>query len=386
MKQLLQAFVDRRRRPELHSGHPCPFRGGLLAKLAEPLGCTFEVRPRSWNGVGQKAHREADHNRLHPRLEQADPGARAECQVHETHVHAEAAQDEDGSVEHEGHEQWQRMEGLGIDGRDDDEREDVVHDDHGEHERPQAIGEPRPDEREQAEREGGVGRHRDSPAVRRRMTGVEREVDGDRPRHASDSGQDRQREPSPVPQLAQVELAPRLEPDHEEEERHQPAVHPVAQIEGYAPPTELDRERRPPQRVIRGRVDVHPHERGNGGAEQEGGAAGLRAQKRAQRRLQGPRPRSFAGRLPIPRGQAVIDRACRISTTARLAPPPRTLRRRRRPACRPSVTRTGRGRYRRPSHSARPVVALADDRRLHHFLPEARLSLSTDQEAENPHG
>ena len=57
------------------------------------------------------------------------------------------------------------------------------------------------------------------------------EVDGDRHRHAADPGEQRQREPPPLAQLAEVELAARLEPDDEEEERHQPAVHPLAQIE-----------------------------------------------------------------------------------------------------------------------------------------------------------
>ena len=68
----------------------------------------------------------------------------------------------------------------------------------------------------------------------------------------------RQSEPPSLPQLAEVELAPRLEPDDEEEERHQPAVHPLAQVERDAVSAELDRERRLPQRVVRRRVDVHP--------------------------------------------------------------------------------------------------------------------------------
>ena len=38
--------------------------------------------------------------------------------------------------------------------------------------------------------------------------------------HAAQAGHQRQREPAPHPQFAQVELAPRLEPDDQEEERH----------------------------------------------------------------------------------------------------------------------------------------------------------------------
>ena len=77
--------------------------------------------------------------------------------------------------------------------------------------------------------------------MRGRAAGVEGQVDRDRHRHAADPGQQRQREPPPLAQLAQVELPARLEPDDEEEERHQAAVHPVAQIQrDPAPPRSID--------------------------------------------------------------------------------------------------------------------------------------------------
>ena len=64
---------------------------------------------------------------------------------------------------------------------------------------------------------------------------VEREVDRDGHRHPADPRQQRQGEPPPLPQLAQVELASRLEADDEEEERHQPAVDPVAKVAARPP-------------------------------------------------------------------------------------------------------------------------------------------------------
>jgi hypothetical protein len=88
----------------------------------------------------------------------------------------------------------------------------------------------RADEREQAKREGGVRRHHDPPAACGRASGIESEVDGDRHRHAADPRQQGQGEAPPLPQLTQVELAASLEPDNEEEERHQTAVHPVTKI------------------------------------------------------------------------------------------------------------------------------------------------------------
>ena len=47
-----------------------------------------------------------------------------------------------------------------------------------------------------------------------------------------DAGHERQHEPAPVAQVAEVELAPRLQPDDEEEQRHQAAVDPRPQVAG----------------------------------------------------------------------------------------------------------------------------------------------------------
>ena len=120
---------------------------------------------------------------------------------------------------------------LRVEERDHDQRDDVVDDGDRQQERAQPVGEARPDEREQAERERGVGRHRHPPPVRRRTAGIEREVDRDRAAMPAERREHRQREPAPLAQLAEVELAPRLEADDEEEERHQAAVHPVAKVE-----------------------------------------------------------------------------------------------------------------------------------------------------------
>ena len=100
-----------------------------------------------------------------------------------------------------------------------------------------------------AERERGVGRHRDPPAVCGRAPGVESEVDRDRHRHAAERREQRQREAPPLAQLAEVELAARLEADDEEEERHQPAVHPLAKIQRDPRAAEVDRQLRGPERA-----------------------------------------------------------------------------------------------------------------------------------------
>ena len=61
---------------------------------------------------------------------------------------------------------------------------------------------------------------------------LKREVDQHRHRHPAEPGEHRQRDAPSLSQLAHVELAARLEADHEEEQRHQALVDPVAQILG----------------------------------------------------------------------------------------------------------------------------------------------------------
>jgi len=113
--------------------------------------------------------------------------------------------------------------------------------------------------------------------VRGRLAGVEGEEERDRYDHPAEPRGDRQRQPTALAQLAHVELPPRLEPDDEEEERHQPAVQPAAEILRDAVSAEADRERRVPDALVRGLVDVDPEERGDRGGEQQGCAPGLGA-------------------------------------------------------------------------------------------------------------
>ncbi len=74
-----------------------------------------------------------------------------------------AACDKNGAEEGDGHEQRTDVERLRVDRCDDDEGNDVVDDDEREHERTQSVGKAWADERQNAERERGVGRHRDPP-------------------------------------------------------------------------------------------------------------------------------------------------------------------------------------------------------------------------------
>ena len=109
----------------------------------------------------------------------------------------------------------------------------------------------------------------------------------------------RQREAAALAQLAEVELAPRLEPDDEEEERHQPAVDPLAQVQVEA----RSRRGAARARVLQTRsyerdVDVRPDQRRGDRGEQDRGAAGLGVQERPQGRLEVARPGGAAGVRP----------------------------------------------------------------------------------------
>ena len=89
---------------------------------------------------------------------------------------------------------------------------------------------------------------------------VDGEVDA-RPARPSRRGRPAAAAPSrlPLAQLADVELAARLQPDHEEEERHQAAVDPVAQVLRHAPaPPTPDRQLGRPDRLVGRRARRSP--------------------------------------------------------------------------------------------------------------------------------
>jgi hypothetical protein len=127
--------------------------------------------------------------------------------------------------------------------------------------------------------------------VSRKTRGVDREVDRHRAGHAAERGQHGDRQPSALAQLAEVELALGLQPDDEEEERHQALVHPAAQVGGEHVVAEREREPRAPHGLVgRGR-DVRPQQRGDDRRDEHRRAAFLGAEEVADRRGQVARPR-----------------------------------------------------------------------------------------------
>jgi hypothetical protein len=121
--------------------------------------------------------------------------------------------------------------------------------------------------------------------VRAVAAGVDHQVGDGGEGHAADRGHRWDRQPAPLAQLAEVELALGLEPDLEEEQRHQPLVDPAAQVGGQLVVAEGDRQARRPHVVI-GAADVGPHERHQRGADENDRAAGLGVHPAAHRRAE----------------------------------------------------------------------------------------------------
>ena len=183
------------------------------------------------------------------------------------------------------------LDALGVHGRDHQQRDQVVEHRDREQRDPQARA-ARRHQRQQPERERGVGRHRGAPAAGAFAAGVEGDVDEHGEPHAAERRAERGRDAPAVAQLADVELALGLEPDDEEEERHQPLVDPLAQLERDAVVAEADRELGGPDRLVGVRPRrVRPQQGGDRGAQQHERAAALGVQEVAQRRRQVARPR-----------------------------------------------------------------------------------------------
>ena len=201
----------------------------------------------------------------------------------------------------EGDRERQERDVLGVDRRDHEQRHEVV--DH--HDREQADAEPRGPGRHQgeyAEGEGRVRGHGGPPAARAGPAGVEGQVDRDGHEHAAGRRDQGDRHPAPLAELAHVELALGLQPDHEEEEGHQPLVDPVPEIHARC------RRRRGGSRAACPRPTrmtppgrVRPQERGDGGAEERDGAGGLRAEEVPDGGREVAGPRGAAGVLGIHR-------------------------------------------------------------------------------------
>ena len=293
--EVLEPLVRRDRQHQAPLGGARQLRRRLLPERAEQVRRALEVEARRGIGVGQQAHREADDHRLDARLVDRHPHRRADRRVEDAATNLQRSQHEHHHEEHRRDREVAERDVVRVGDADHEQGDEVVHDHHCEHEHAQPVRAGAPDEREDAQRERRVGRHRRAPAGRPRPAGVEREVDQDRHRQPAEPGQQRQHRAASLAQVADVELAPCLEADHEEEEGHQAVVDPAVQVLADPVAPDADRELGGPEGLVRRPVDVGPQESGDRGAEEEERAADLGAEKRADGQREVARPDRPAG-------------------------------------------------------------------------------------------
>ena len=280
----LESFV--RRHGEAHAGArgPCVLRCRLLAERAPQRPGPLEGLARRRVRRREQAHCDTGDRRMDSRLEQCDPERQRDDEVGRAVPDAGSSHEDGDDVQRDRDRQRGEREVVGVRHGDDQERGDVVDDD----ERQQEDAQPRravaADESEDAEGERGVGPDRDAPALRAGCAAVEREVDQRRRDDAADRGDDRCREPAAFAQLAHVELAPDLQADDEEEERHQPVVDPVAQLQGDAGVAEANCDLGRPELFVGRRPRrVGPEQRQDRRGHEDDRACVLRREERPKR-------------------------------------------------------------------------------------------------------
>ena len=121
---------------------------------------------------------------------------------------------------------------VGVEDGDHQDRADVV-DDGERHRNSLTVGARGPEQGQYADRERGVGRHRECPTVRARPPCLLRRRSG--PAAAT---RRLPRTPEAAVRRAQIadELAADLEPDDQEEDRHQAVVDPLLQVDSAGDP------------------------------------------------------------------------------------------------------------------------------------------------------
>ena len=228
----------------------------------------------------------AGDRRMNPRLQHEQP-QRGPCQqIGPQRHHLPPVED----VEHQQRKpragQRQDADRIGIGDGDDRHRAHVVNDRDGGQQQLERRRHARSEQRQHADREGDVGRGGDRPAgLQSRRIARDEQEDERRHRHPRDRGDERQPPPVGAGQPATDELPLDLQPDEQEEQRHQPVVDP--QVDGHWP--QSGRERRADlcvqQRLIavRRRRPVGGDHRQRGRGDQHDPTRRLSVQKGAQR-------------------------------------------------------------------------------------------------------
>ena len=271
-QQHLQALVHRHGAAHLAPGQPLGLRARTLPERPGDHLDPLDRLPLRRVDREDQRDRHARQRRVHPRLVDRDPGEHADGQVDAVAPDPQPAQHPDQGQTEQAESQPAPRQRLGVEEGDDGQGTDVVGHRQRDQEQPEAGAGLGPDQGQQGQHERGVGGHHHAPGVGGRRTGVDGQEDDRGDGQAGDRRDDRDRGPAAVGQLADGELPLDLQTDREEEQRHQPVVDPVLEVEDQLVRSDQHPGLEMPERVVRGADRrVHPDDRQQGGRDQDRG-------------------------------------------------------------------------------------------------------------------
>ena len=120
----------------------------------------------------------------------------------------------------------------GVENRNDDDRSEIIDDREAQQKNPQARNDMASYERQHADRKGDIRRRRNRPTRQgARAVDVDGGIDRRWNRHTADGADDWKRRAPPIGEFTFEQLAFDLEPDQQEEHRHQRIVDP--EVNGF---------------------------------------------------------------------------------------------------------------------------------------------------------
>ena len=250
MERVLEALVGRDRGRDAASGRAGQLRSGLLAEGARKFHDALEFGALRRVGACNQADNEPRDHGIDPRRVQSQPKRDAHHggSLGTPRVGRIAKGDEGAEQSDRDHERDRRYVAR-VHGGDHDQSDEIVDHRHREEPHPEARAAGR-HYCEETQRKRRVGGHCSSPAMPSRTAEIEGQVDGYRQSHAAKGCHQRDHHVAPLPQLTYREFALGLEPDDEEEERHQALVHPVTQVQRDTGVAEVDRKPGRPRRLV----------------------------------------------------------------------------------------------------------------------------------------
>ena len=252
-----------------------PVQRGML-QIAPDARRTFERNGERQCHAGKRG--------MHARFQHQHPQHRANHEIGQEVHHAQAVEHDQHGDGREGRRQIGERKAAGVEQRDDGDGAEIVDDGQSGEEDFQRGRHAAAEQRQDTQRKGDVGGGRDRPAGQCRLiVAVDGDIDQRRNHHAAGGGDARQHAARPGRELAVQHLALDLQPDQQEEDRHQPVIDPQQQRLGDLERAELDGDRRVEQAVIEpGQRRIGQDQRQDGGTHQDEAAGRLQLEELAQ--------------------------------------------------------------------------------------------------------